>query len=62
MTTEDIKIVESITGDVMDVLGYERAIIQKGEEIIYTDTDVKQFTQENLTSNRIQHQTLTLVI
>ena len=40
MTTEDIKIVESITGDVMDVLGYERAIIQKGEEIIYTDTDL----------------------
>ena len=50
MTTEDIKIVESITGDVMDILGYQRAIIQKGKEIIFSDTDINQFTQDNLIS------------
>lgn len=47
LTTEEIKIIESITGDVMDVLGYERAVIQKGEEINFTEEDVERFAQEN---------------
>ena len=48
LTTEEIKIVESITGNVMDILGYERAIIQKGEEMKFTDADINKFTQDNL--------------
>lgn len=47
LTTEQIKIIESITGDVMDTLGYERAVIQKGEEINFTEEDVENFAQEN---------------
>lgn len=47
LTTEEIKIIESITGDVMDVLGYERAVIQKGEEINFTEEDIERFAQEN---------------
>lgn len=47
LTTEEIKIIESITGDVMDILGYERAVIQKGEEINFTEEDVERFAQEN---------------
>lgn len=47
LTTEQIKIIESITGDVMDTLGYERAVVQKGEEINFTEEDIEHFAQEN---------------
>lgn len=47
LTTEEIKNIESITGDVMDILGYERAVIQKGEEINFTEEDIERFSQEN---------------
>jgi len=47
LTTEEIKVIESITGDVMDELGYERAVIQKGEEINFTEEDIERFAQEN---------------
>jgi len=48
LTTEEIKIIESITGDVMDTLGYERAIIKNGEELQFSKKDIEYFTQENL--------------
>jgi hypothetical protein len=48
LTTEEIKIIESITGDVMDTLGYERAIIKHGEELQFSKKDIEHFTQENL--------------
>ena len=47
LTTEEIKIIESITGNVMDTLGYERAVVKKGEEQIYSDGDIEKFAQEN---------------
>ena len=47
LTTEQIKVIESITGNVMDTLGYERAIIEKGQEITFTDEDIECFSQEN---------------
>ena len=47
LTTEQIKIIESITGDVMDKLGYERAVIQKGEEINFTEEDIERFARKN---------------
>jgi hypothetical protein len=48
LTTEEIEIIESITGDVMDTLGYERAVIKKGEELHFSKNDVERFTRENL--------------
>ncbi len=47
LTTEEISIIESITGDVMDTLGYERAVIKKGEELTFSDEDIERFAQEN---------------
>ncbi len=47
LTTEEIKIIESITGDVMDTLGYERAVVKKGEELTFSEQDIERFAQEN---------------
>ncbi|MCW8900536.1 MAG: sulfotransferase [Gammaproteobacteria bacterium] len=49
-TTDEIRIIESITGEVMDTLGYERAVVQKGEELTFTDEEIEQFAQENATA------------
>jgi len=47
LTTEEIKIIESISGNVMDTLGYERTLIKKGEELIYTADDIASFKEKN---------------
>lgn len=47
LSTEDIKIIESVTGNVMDTLGYERAVIQKGEEFTFYEKDIERFAREN---------------
>lgn len=47
LTTYQIKIIESIAGKVMDTLGYEREIIQKGDELIFTTEDIEGFAEEN---------------
>lgn len=47
LTTEDIKIIESVTGNVMDTLGYERAVIKKGDEFVFHAKDIERFSREN---------------
>lgn len=47
LTTDEIKIIESITGNVMDTLGYERAVVTKGEELSFTDEQIEEFAIEN---------------
>lgn len=47
LTTEEIKIIESITGKVMDSLGYERTVVKKGEELSFTDEQIEKFALEN---------------
>lgn len=47
LTTEDIKIIESVTGNVMDTLGYERAVIKKGEEFTFYEKDIERFSRDN---------------
>lgn len=47
LSTADIKIIESIAGDVMDTLGYERALVKKGEELTFSDDDIERFAYEN---------------
>lgn len=47
LSTEDIKIIESITGNVMDTLGYERTLIKKGEERSFTKDMIENFAAAN---------------
>jgi hypothetical protein len=47
LTTDEIKIIESITGDTMDTLGYERTVVKKGEELSFTEEQIEKFAQEN---------------
>lgn len=54
LTTEEIEIIESITGDVMDLLGYERTLVAKGQELKFSHKDIKNFKQENTTAKDIK--------
>lgn len=44
---EDIKIFESVAGNVLDALGYDRVYVRRGEERQFTATDVRFFDVEN---------------
>jgi hypothetical protein len=46
-TAEDIRIFESVAGDVLDALGYERACVVRGQERRFTVSDLETFEQEN---------------
>ena len=54
LSTEEIKIIESITGDTMDILGYERALIQKGEELTFTKNKIQTFNKENKLAKKVK--------
>lgn len=43
MSEQDIRIVESIAGKIMDRLGYERVFVQPGEEAQFTIDEIDQF-------------------
>lgn len=47
MSDEEIEIFESVAGDVLDALGYERVRIAKGEEIQFTTADIEKFNEIN---------------
>lgn len=47
MPEEDIRIFESVAGNVLDELGYERYLVKKGEEIVFTQDDIIKFNEEN---------------
>lgn len=47
LTSEEIQIIETITGDVMDKLGYERTQIKKGAELSFNQQDIENFSNEN---------------
>lgn len=44
---EDVAIFESVAGDVLDALGYERAYVRRGEERRFTQREIKLFDAEN---------------
>lgn len=44
---EDIRIFESVAGDVMDALGYDRVYTKRGSETVFTAADIARFDQEN---------------
>ena len=43
----DIRIFESVAGDSMDVLGYERLFAKKGKELRFTQDEIRGFDAEN---------------
>lgn len=43
----DVRIFESVAGDVMDVLGYGRAYVQRGSEMSFSKDDIEKFDSEN---------------
>jgi Sulfotransferase family len=44
---EDIRIFESVAGDVLDAIGYDRVLVRRGEERRFTPADVRWFDVEN---------------
>lgn len=44
---QDIRIFESVAGPVLDALGYERAVVKRGEELSFTEVDIMTFDAEN---------------
>lgn len=47
MCEDDPRIIESVVGDVMNQLGYERLHVKPGEEIQFDEATLKQFRQKN---------------
>ena len=47
MNEDDLKIIESIAGNTIDVLGYERFMINRGYEKRFTESDINQYGLEN---------------
>jgi LPS sulfotransferase NodH len=43
----DIRIFESVAGNILDRLGYERVHVKKGKEMTFSDLDIYEFTREN---------------
>ncbi len=47
MSEDDIRIFESVAGDVLDMLGYERVRVRPGEEQRWTSEEIRCFDEEN---------------
>lgn len=47
MSQSDIKIFESVAGDILDALGYERTNVPSGEEIVFSDAEIESFDALN---------------
>jgi Sulfotransferase family len=45
---EDIRIFESMAGDVLGALGYDRLYVPHGAETAFTEADIRRFDEENL--------------
>lgn len=44
---EDIRIIESVAGDCLDALGYERVYVQRGEERHFSEDQIAAFQAQN---------------
>lgn len=45
---EDIRIFESVAGDVLGALGYDRLYVPRGAETMFSEADIRRFDEENL--------------
>lgn len=46
-SSDEVKIFESVAGDVLDKLGYRRCYIEPGEELSFTSARLREFDAEN---------------
>ena len=44
---EEIRIFESVAGDVLSALGYERLYVQRGQEMTFSEQDIHRFDESN---------------
>lgn len=47
LSHEEGVLIESVAGDVLDTLGYERVYIEKGQERSFTETEIREFHEIN---------------
>ncbi len=47
MPDDDLRIFESVAGDALDALGYERVRVRPGEDLRFTAEELRQFDEEN---------------
>ena len=47
LSLEDVKIIESVAGDCLDTLGYERVYVQRGKENIFNADEIAAFHAQN---------------
>src|SRR5262245_21284327 len=47
LSVEDIKIIESVAGDCLDTLGYDRVYVQRDEEIVFDEDEIAAFHAKN---------------
>jgi hypothetical protein len=47
LSVEDIKIIESVAGDCLDTLGYDRVYVQRDEEIVFDEDEIAAFHATN---------------
>lgn len=52
---EDIRIFESVAGDVLNTLGYERIHVPRGKEMVFSQANLRWFDDEN---RRLKEETL----
>lgn len=52
MTSNDISIFESVTGHILDQLGYERDLVAIGDEIEFTSHDIEKFNELNVSKKQ----------
>ena len=45
---EDIRLFESVAGDVLEALGYARLYVPRNGERVFTEADIRRFDEENL--------------
>ena len=47
LSVEDIRIIESVAGDCLDTLGYDRVYVQRDEKIVFAEDEITAFHAKN---------------
>jgi len=55
---EDLRIFESVAGTSLDELGYDRVLVQKGEEVQFSADQIAAFDAENARLKKLAWETL----
>ena len=58
MSEEDVRIFESVAGQSLDELGYDRVYVKKGEELQFTPEQIAAFNEENARGKKAAWETM----